>query len=219
MRFGILGGTFDPVHFGHLRTAEEVGEIFELKKVYLIPSKEPPHKKGKPVTPFADRIHMLRLAIEDSQKLDVLDIEGKRPGYSYTIDTLIDITSNTYFGENSDIYFILGMDAFMEINTWKNYRDLFHYSNFVIVKRLGYDNKNMGDILQKLGIKWIREEERGIFCLATGKRIFFISVTFLDISSSQIRKLTTKGKSISFLLPKKVKEYILEKGLYRDEIY
>ncbi len=219
MRFGILGGTFDPIHFGHLRTAEEVGEIFELKKVFLIPSKKPPHKKGRPVSPFSDRVDMLRLAIKGSQRLDVLDIEGKRPGYSYTIDTLKDIAFNPCLGRTQDIYFILGIDAFMEINTWKDYKELFCYSNFVVVDRPGYDDNNREDILKELGIRYVKRRDKRSFCLESGKSLFFISVTFMDISSTQIRELIRKGKSVSFLLPEEVKGYILKKGLYRNEVY
>ena len=219
MRFGILGGTFDPIHFGHLRTAEEVGEIFGLKKVYLIPSKNPPHKKRKKISPFSERFYMSKLAIEDSEILDVLDVEGKRQGYSYTIDTLKSITTNSYFGQKQDIFFILGLDAFMEIDTWKDYKELFHYTNFVIVKRPGYNNAKMTDILERIGMRYTREKGEESFLLHTGKRIFFISVTFMDISSSRIRELVRNGRSVSFLLPKKVKEYILRKGLYRDGCY
>lgn len=218
MRFGILGGTFDPVHFGHLRTAEEVGEIFELKKVYLIPAKKPPHKQGKLITPFSDRIDMLRLAVKGSKKLGVLDIEGRRSGYSYTIDTLKNITSDPAFGKRPDIYFILGIDAFMEIDTWKDYKSLFSYANFVIVKRPGHDDKRSEAILQKVGIEY-KKSDKCSFCLRTGKRIWFVLVTFLDISSTQIRELVKHGKSISFLLPERVKDYILKKGLYKNEIY
>ena len=162
---------------------------------------------------------MSRLAIEDSEILDVLDMEGKREGYSYTIDTIKSITTSSYFGQKQDIFFILGLDAFMEIDTWKDYRKLFHYTNFVIVKRPGYNNAKMTDILERLGMRYTREDGEESFLLHTGKRIFFISVTFMDISSSRIRKLVRNGRSISFLLPKKVKEYILRKGLYRDGCY
>ncbi len=218
MKIGILGGTFDPVHFGHLRTAEEVGEIFGLKKVYLIPSNNPPHKKDKYITPFKDRLYMLQCAIEGSDILDVLDIEGRRPGYSYTIDTLRELKSERYFGKNAEFYFIIGMDAFLEIETWKEYKELFRYANFVIVKRLGYNIKNIEDLLERLDLAY-QKEENGIYhSKETKKYICLINVTFLDISSTKIRKLIREGRSINFLLPEKVKNYILEKGLYKDEI-
>jgi len=215
LRLGILGGTFDPPHFGHLRTAEEVGEFLKLKKVYLLPSKNPPHKKRRRITDFHQRLEMLKLAIEGSDFLDILDIEGKRPGYSYTIDTLREIVSEGYFGKDPEIYFILGIDAFLEIDTWKDYQRLFEYANFVVVKRPGYEDKAIGEILVKLGIRGIGVEDSSSFYLATGKKILFVTVTYMDISSSKIRELVKKGKSISFLLPEKVKNYILEKELYK----
>ncbi len=212
MKIGILGGTFDPVHFGHLRTAEEIGEFFELKRVYLIPSNKPPHKKDRVVTPFQDRFYMVKCAVEDSDILDVLDIEGKRGGYSYTIDTLKELCSDRYFGKDTDIYFIIGIDAFMEIETWKEYKELFRYANFVIVKRFGYNN--IEKLIKKIGLFW-KQKEKNIIELKTGKSVYIVNVTYMDISSTQIRELVKKGKSISFLLPEKVKEYILKKGFYK----
>ncbi len=215
MKFGILGGTFDPVHFGHLRTAEEVVETFELEKVYLLPSKMPPHKKSKLITPFSERAYMIKLAIEESKMLDILDIEGKRNGYSYTIDTLKYIYSDPFFGKNPEIYFILGSDAFLEIHTWKDYRKLFYYANFVVVERPGYNYKNIIKVLRRLCI--IKDNDfknKNVLPLITGKFIYILSVTFMDISSTKIRKLIRQKRSISFLLPEKVKDYILKKGLY-----
>jgi len=217
-KIGILGGTFDPVHFGHLRTAEEVGEIFGLKKVYLIPSNNPPHKKGKYITPFRERLYMLQCAIEGSDILDVLDLEGRRPGYSYTIDTLRELKSERYFGRDVQIYFIIGMDAFLEIDTWKECRELFRYANFVIVKRLGYNNKGIEDLLERLRLNY-GKEEKGVYQIReTRKYIYLTDVTPLDISSTKIRRLVREGRSITFLLPEKVKKYILERGLYGHEV-
>ncbi len=212
MKIGILGGTFDPVHFGHLRTAEEIGEFFELEKVYLIPSNKPPHKKGRVISSFQDRLYMIKCAIEDSDRLDVLDIEGRRSGYSYTIDTLRELTSDNYFGKEVQIYFIIGSDAFMEIETWKEYKELFKYANFVIVKRSGYNN--IDRLIRKINL-FESQKHKDMIRLSTGKSIYMVKVTYMDISSTQIRELVKKGKSISFLLPEKVKEYILKKGLYR----
>lgn len=216
MKIGILGGTFDPVHFGHLRTAEEIGEFFGLKKVYLVPSNNPPHKRGRTITPFQDRFYMIRYAIKDSDILEVLDIEGKRIGYSYTIDTLRELSSDRYFGKDAEIYFIIGIDAFMEIETWKEYKELFKYANFVIVRRSGYNNKDdsVKNLIRKLRL-FQEQKNKDKIELSTGKHIYMVKVTNMDISSTQIRELIKKGKSISFLLPEKVKEYILKNGLYR----
>ena len=214
MKIGILGGTFDPVHFGHLRTAEEVGENFGLEKVYLIPSNKPPHKKRRQVTGFNERLTMLKYAIEDSEILDVLDIEGKRGGYSYTIDTLRELSSESWFGKDADMYFIIGIDAFGEIDTWKDYKRLFKYANFIVVKRPGYSG--LEEVIKKIKIPYVKKEG-DIIELATGKNLYLTSVTYMDISSTKIRELIRKGKSISFLLPEKVKDYILKKKLYRGD--
>ena len=114
MRLGILGGTFDPIHFGHLRIAEEVCEELQLEKVLLIPGALPPHKSRKFVTPFHDRLVMTRMATEGSAILEVLDLEGRRNGPSYSVQTLREI--HKLYEYSVELFFIIGMDAFLEIN-------------------------------------------------------------------------------------------------------
>ena len=123
MNLGILGGTFDPIHFGHLRVAEEMGEELGLERVYLIPAALPPHKDEKPVTSFQHRMAMTRIAVEGSPVLEALDLEGRRQGRSYSIETLREFrqTIEGSFG----LFFIIGLDAFLEIGTWKEYEALF----------------------------------------------------------------------------------------------
>ncbi|MBW1936644.1 MAG: nicotinate (nicotinamide) nucleotide adenylyltransferase, partial [Deltaproteobacteria bacterium] len=131
MRLGILGGTFDPVHFGHLRLAEEIAEELELEKVYLIPAAAPPHKEKKPLTSFQHRLEMVRMAASASPMLEALDMEGRRQGLSYSIETLREF--HRIFPDDLKLFFIIGMDAFVEIETWKDYKSLFDYADFVVV--------------------------------------------------------------------------------------
>ncbi len=214
MKIGILGGTFDPIHLGHLRTAEEVSFSLNLDKVYLIPSSTPPHKTKAEVTDFHHRLAMVRSAAAESPLLDVLDLEGKRQGYSYSIETLKELYA--MFTPEPAIFFILGTDAFLEIETWKDYRKLFDYAHFVIVQRTGYKKKNLKPFLFKLRKDLKKTEQSDVYRLSSEKTIQILTTTGFGISSTHIRQLVAQGRSIRFLVPETVREYILEKGLYHD---
>ena len=213
MRLGILGGTFDPIHIGHLRTAEEIGLELELEKVYLIPSASPPHKTEEPVTPFEHRLTMTRLAIFGSSLLDALDLEGRRAGPSYSIETLKEL--HDIFKPDPDLFFILGIDAFLEIHTWKEYERLFDYSHFVIISRPGYRKEMIEPFLMKSGLEIKKTREAGTFLMKSGNTLTLKETTLMDISSTCIREMVQQGKSIRFLVPDAVGDYITEKGLYR----
>jgi nicotinate-nucleotide adenylyltransferase len=213
LKLGILGGTFDPIHLGHLRTAEEIGQALNLEKVYLIPSASPPHKTGEPVASFNDRSAMVRLAVGDSALLEVLDLEAKRPGLSYSIETLKAFHST--HKPQPELFFILGTDAFREIKTWKNYQDLFEYAHFVIIERSGVQLHELEPLLLELGFDTKDTEREDAFIRPSGKRVFRMSTTLMDISSTRIRELVAEGKSIRFLLPDPVRSYIMDKGLYK----
>jgi nicotinate-nucleotide adenylyltransferase len=213
-RLGILGGTFDPIHLGHLRTAVEIGQEMDLEKVYLVPSASPPHKTVEPVTPFQHRLAMARLALGDSSFLEVLDLEGKRPGLSYSIETLKEI--HNIFSPDPELYFILGVDAFQEIRTWKEYRHLFDYSHFVIIRRPVSQPDKIDFLLTNTGLDIRKTKRPDVFTAPSGKTLTFMSPTRMDISSTGIRKSIRNGKSIRFLVPDQVRNYIITKGLYRS---
>ena len=214
MKLGILGGTFDPIHLGHLRAAEEVGQKLNLEKVYLIPSASPPHKTDEPVAPFYHRLEMARLAVGDSHLLEVLDLEGKRPGLSYSIETLREF--HDVFGPQPELFFILGMDAFLEVEMWKDYRDLFDYAHFIIIKRPGFQEHELEPFLSKIGLRVKRTDQPDVFIVPSGYTVVQMFTTPMGISSTSIREMITRGKSVRFLLPETVRKYILERGLYRD---
>jgi nicotinate-nucleotide adenylyltransferase len=213
-RLGILGGTFDPIHLGHLRTAVEIGQEMDLEKVYLVPSASPPHKTVEPVTPFQHRLAMARLALGDSSFLEVLDLEGKRPGLSYSIETLKEI--HNIFCPDPELYFILGVDAFQEIRTWKEYRHLFDYSHFVIIRRPVSQPDKIDFLLTNTGLDIRKTKRPDVFTAPSGKTLTFMSPTRMDISSTGIRKSIRNGKSIRFLVPDQVRNYIITEGLYRS---
>ena len=212
MRLGILGGTFNPIHFGHLRVAEEILEEMNLDKVFIMPGGHPPHKDRKDIAPFSDRLEMARIGAGDSANLEVIDIEGKRKGPSYSIETLLEI--HEQYNGDLDLFFILGSDAFKEIKTWKEYEKLFDLTNFIVIKRPGISSSDIISFIESLNLNFKKSGTKDKFTGPTGKYIFFKNVTMLDISSTKIRKAIITGKSVSYLIPERVKMYIEEKGLY-----
>jgi len=216
LRIGILGGTFDPIHLGHLRSAEEMCQHLDLELVYLIPSASPPHKTKEPVISFKHRLAMTRLASDSSPLLETMDLEGRRAGHSYSIETLREF--HRIFPPNPEFFFILGMDAFLEIKTWKEYKYLFDYAHFVILARAGFQSHNLMSVLSELdaGIKR-KKDESDLFVAPSGKTVMLIRTAIMDISSTRIRAMVKENKSIRFLVPESVRTYIAEKGLYRND--
>ena len=210
-RLGILGGTFDPIHMGHLRTAEEIGGKLALKKVYLIPSASPPHKTRVPLSRFEHRVAMTRLGAAESSALEAVDLESKRSGLSYSIETLRELHQTLHAPE---IFFILGTDAFLEIKTWKEYEQLFHYAHFVIITRSGFNTRGLEGLFSEIGAKPSRKDHRDLFIAPSGKKIMVMSTTLMDISSTGVRRRVKEGKSIRFLVPHTVIKYIEKKRLY-----
>ncbi len=210
MKLGILGGTFDPIHFGHLRVAEEVGEELGLECVYLIPAALPPHKDGKPVSPFQHRMAMTRIAVEGSLLLEALDLEGRRQGLSYSIETLREFRQ--LFKGNFEVFFIIGMDAFLEIGTWKEYRALFDYAHFMVINRPGSQSQDLEPFLTSLEVGFEKDGHK--FVVPSGNHLIFRETTLMDISSTDIRNRVVEGKTIRFMLPETVREYIMENRLY-----
>ena len=210
MKLGILGGTFDPIHFGHLRVAEEVGEELELEHVYLIPAALPPHKDEKPVSSFEHRMAMTRIAVEGSPLLEALDLEGRRQGLSYSIETLREFRQ--LFKGNIELFFIIGIDAFLEIGTWKEYRALFDHAHFLVINRPGFQSEDLGGFLTSLEVGFERDGDK--FVVPSGNHLIFREATLMDISSTEIRNRVAEGKTIRFMLPKTVRTYIMENRLY-----
>jgi nicotinate-nucleotide adenylyltransferase len=217
VRLGILGGTFDPIHLGHLRLAEEVGEELALDKVYLIPAAVPPHKEGRPIASFRQRLDMVTLAARPSPLLEPFDLEGRRQGLSYSVETLEEL--HRLFAPEPDLYFILGMDAFYEIETWHEYTRLFDYAHFVVIPRPGTPSGQLESFLSSLDVPFIKKGrkkgQKQLFSGPSGKELMIKQAVLMDISSTDIRERVAAGKSIRFLVPAEVMDYIREEGLYR----
>lgn len=215
MKIGLFGGTFDPIHWGHLRSAEEVGEGFSLARVLFVPTSRPPHKRGQTTTPARDRLAMVRLAVADNPRFLVSTIEIRRPGISYSIDTLREFTSRNR-GKDS-YYFILGLDAFREIDSWKDFERLFPLCNFIVTSRPGSRDSNP--------LHGCSVAVRRLFCYdpkakvhrhRSGTTLHFLKLTDFAISASDIRAKVNEGKSIRYLVPLAVESYIKKRGLYQQ---
>jgi nicotinate-nucleotide adenylyltransferase len=214
VRLGLFGGTFDPIHYGHLRAALEVKEAFELEKVLLIPSAFPPHKEIDRIADAQVRFQMLQLAVKDVPFLEASDVELKRTGPSYTIDTLKNFRNR--FGRSVSLFFIVGVDAFGEVNTWKSYKDLFSLAEFVVMTRPGARLKNLRHYIREYISEAYEKEQRSPrFRHPAWRTIHQLPITRLDISATVIRKKRKAGQSIRFLVPPEVDAYIEEKKLYR----
>lgn len=212
-RLGLFGGTFNPIHYGHLRSAEEVCEALALTRLWFIPASHPPHKNDQGITPFEVRLEMSRLAVGDHPVMSVSDLEGRRPGRSYSIETLRQIRREV--GPTWELYFILGLDAILEIATWKDYQDLFTLSHFVVLDRPGYDSQRLEEVLFEAVHPLFRplKVERG-YQHPSGHKVVLQETTLMDISGTGIRKMVRDGRSIRYLLPEAVREYIITHKLY-----
>jgi nicotinate-nucleotide adenylyltransferase len=187
-------------------------EEMELEKVYLIPGALLPHKNRHPVTPFKDRLAMTILAVEESPSLEAFDLEGRRQGMSYSIETLREF--HKLFKPGLELFFIIGSDAFLEINSWKEYKRLFDYSNFVVIKRPGFPLEELESFVFSLGSGLRPGEKKDTFIAPSGNLLIHKEASLMDISSTAIRRMVAEGRSIRFLVPGSVRSYILEKGLY-----
>lgn len=214
MRWGLLGGTFDPIHFGHLRGAEEMLEIFNLNRIIFVPSSRPPHKLEGEITSFNHREQMIRLAIEDNVNFSFSEVEKLRAGKSYSVET-VEYILNKYM-KDLELYFIVGQDAFQAVTTWKDWERLLLLCNFAVMTRPGYDDMRLNEILPKeFAEKFTYDEKVDGFTGPTGHTIYFRHVSFLDISSSRMREMVRNGKSIKYLAPDKVRQYITKNSLYK----
>lgn len=208
-RIGLFGGTFDPIHVGHLRAAQEVKEAFDLSEVIFILAAVPPHKVDRPLIATADRWEMVKLAIAGNPAFTLSDIEIKREGRSYSIETISSYRRTLAQGE--ELFFILGADAFCEIETWKDYPQLFTLCDFIVISRPEFDPLQ-APIFASAGFK---QEARNRFRHPSGRAVFILDVTPYGVSSTEIRRIAGEGKAITYLVPAAVEAYIMKKRLYQ----
>jgi|TARA_B110000503_G_scaffold53778_1_gene86331 nicotinate-nucleotide adenylyltransferase len=209
---GLFGGTFDPIHVGHLRTALELKQAFNLEEMRMIPSAWPPHRLT-PVSSASHRLKMLQLALSGQvgQGLVADDIEIGRSGPSYTLDTLLEIRGR--LGAEVSICLCLGMDSFADIDAWNNWRSLLDIAHIVVAKRPGWGEPKNKEVL-KFTQEYRATNTEQFHEVPAGK-IFIMEMTPLHISSTDIRSALLQKKSTSWLLPDTVANYIKENELYQ----
>lgn len=214
-RIGLFGGTFNPIHYGHLRPALEVMEGFGLDKLYLIPAAIPPHKREAAAP--RDRLQMARIAASACAGFEVSDVELRRSGPSYTVDTLRYFKSALPSDHQS--YFIVGADAFLDIHSWRSYLKLLELVPFIIMDRPGYSQDNrervQGYLDEHIGLAYRFSPDQGGFFHPRYQALFPFETSLLDISATRIRERVRQGRSIKFLLPERVECYIKTRGLYK----
>lgn len=215
-RIGIMGGTFNPIHYGHLVTAQEAIDQFSLDKVIFIPTGEPPHKVSDVIAGPNARYIMTVIATASNPRFFVSRIEIERQGKSYTIDTLRELKSS--YPENTQFYFITGADAILEILTWKDTEEIITLCKFIAATRPGYDLSRLEDLKKKLfdnSLNSRAEKDRSQIKKEIRDTVLVMEVPALAISSTDIRNRIKNSRSVSYLLPEGVANYILKYGLYK----
>ena len=211
---GILGGTFDPVHFGHLRLAQEATDALRLATVRFVPSGTPPHRAA-PAVSAEHRLEMVRRAIEANPAFSVDDRELRRAGPGYTVDTLAELRRE--LGPTSSLCLLVGADAFLDFATWSRWHELFDLAHVVVAHRPGYpvdtwQNRMPQPLAREYGARTMAQPLAVHLAAAGG--IVVVPIAALDISSTRIRECLRSGASPRYLLPDSVLDYIQRNALY-----
>jgi nicotinate-nucleotide adenylyltransferase len=214
MNIGLMGGTFNPVHYAHLRIAEEARDVCRLDRVLFIPAADPPHKPLAGEVSFARRCEMVRLAIAGNPAFELSDIEGQREGKSYSIDTI-----GFFHTQRPDdkLFFIIGSDSFFEIGLWHRYAEIFRLCSLIVVERPG---RPVADPLEALPVairgEFSYTEAPSRLQHTSGQLVHILKSRPLDISSTVIRSLVAAGSPITGLVPPAVEAYIKSQRIYTE---
>lgn len=212
MRIGLFGGSFNPIHFGHLRAAEEVREALALDLVYFVPAAMPPHKPNDRLAPPDHRLHMVRLATKGNRHFMVSDAEIRRGGRSYTVDTLRSF--NETMRGRPEFFLLIGMDQFAELETWKSCDELVRSCNIAVHTRdqEGQDSPAKVSLAALNRFGYAKANDHYVH--PSGHTLSFVATTFLPISATLIRAKLASHQSVRYLLPNDVADYIERHGLY-----
>jgi nicotinate-nucleotide adenylyltransferase len=201
MRLGIYGGSFDPVHYGHLLLAETCREACRLDEVWLVPAARPPHKQDRELTPARQRVEMLELALAGNERLRVSTLEIERGGVSYTVDTLRDVARRQ---AGAELFVLMGADSLRDLLTWREPQEICRLAAPLVVRRSGAPEPDL-NVLAGL----VTPERLAEF------RALQVQMPLIELSSSALRARALAGKSLRFRTPRPVEQYIQTQGLYR----
>jgi nicotinate-nucleotide adenylyltransferase len=211
MRIGLLGGTFNPIHLGHLHIAEEVLTNCNLEQVWFIPTCQPPHKQLASDVLFDQRLAMVDIALADYPQFVSCDIEGRRGGPSYSIETLQQLHAKY---PTHEFYFIMGLDSFQEIGTWKNYSRLFEFAHIVVTARPGFSGSLQELLPVAIAGRFCYDSDSKNLQCDTGFSLITVAHTCRDISSTDIRQQLSKNRGVEEQVPQAVVAYIKAHHLY-----
>ncbi|SPJ15174.1 putative nicotinate-nucleotide adenylyltransferase [Syntrophobacter sp. SbD2] len=212
LRLGVFGGTFDPVHLGHLRAAQEALDILGLDEMLFVPVAVAPHKPARQILLFENRWRMLQLALAGNARFRLSDLEKRMPGKSYTVHSLKQLREEN---PGAELFFLVGSDAFFEMDTWYEFKGIFRLAGIVVLCRsecceneiLQFVSKRVSELYRIVPEN--REIRHPVLC-----SVYSIANTRMDISSTRIRELASEGRSVRYLVPDNVWSYIAENGLY-----
>lgn len=211
-RIGVFGGSFNPIHFGHLLVADHACELLGLDRVLFVPAAEPPHKPAADLAPAAHRFAMTQLAVREHPRFGVSDLELRRPGPSYTVDTLVALRNE------GELHLLVGSETFLDLLSWKESRSLARLARLVVVPRRGKDFDPEAPAAQKV----LNELDLLGFArapsqagVALERRAILVEAASLPISGSDLRRRAREGRSLAFRMPHSVATYIREHELYR----
>lgn len=196
---GIMGGTFNPIHYGHLLMCEHIREEFGLEKILFVPSKIPPHKLSDEIAPTEHRLEMVRMAIEDNPYFELCDVEMKMEGPSYTVETLKVLKKE--YGSEKRLYFIIGADSLVQLESWMRFREILGMVDIIVARRPDTDTGLLVKTIDRMNSEY-------------SARIHLSEAVALDFSSTRIRNRVRNGFSIRYMVPGSVEKYIMEHGLY-----
>lgn len=211
MRTGLLGGTFNPIHSGHLHIAEEVLESCKLDQVWFVPACKPPHKQLAGEISFAHRLAMVEAALADYSMFNSCDIEGRRGGSSYSVETLQQLTAEY---PQHEYFFIMGLDSFQEIGLWKDYSRLFEFAHIVVAARPGFSGSLQELLPVAIADRFCYDSESKNLQCDTGFSLITVAHTYRDISSTEIRQQLSMNRDVGEQVPPSVLDYIRAHQLY-----